>query len=352
MCRKLKVLSVVVNRTCNLSCKHCYFRTSSEGHSLANGEWLRFFSSLFAGVSPEVVSFAGREIFALPSSASLLFDVIRTRDSIQEHSEKRTEIGVITNGTLLDGYRDSLLHSPPDYFDISVEGKPETHDFVRGEGSFDRLRPNLFWLTEKFTGRVWLTPTLNRKNLYRLGDIVHFYNDRFGLNRYSFGFFVPNTGTDRSLVLKAGDYRHFVGSILPGLQKLPAFAAPVKMIFELDGNQRFLIDLLEKRGYLSGGQPLESEKIAFSNGIELVFNVARIPVGLWRSVRVSPEGYWIAAEDLLRVEEYEELAVTSLRTNDFDAVLLYNTGLDSRRYVELMNGPARRFAAQKVKVAS
>jgi len=354
LCRKLKVLSVVVNRTCNLDCKHCYFRTLSGGPSLAEGEWLRFFTSLFSGVSPSVVSFAGREIFALESSAQLFFDVISLRDTIQQQKDERTEIGVITNGTLLGEYRQSLLDFSPDYFDISVEGLPETHDFVRGKGAFDLLRPNLRWLTVRFPARVWLTPTLNKKNLYQLPDIVRFYGDRFSLKKFSFGFFVPNVDTDPALILSTEDYLSFIESLLPQIQELPASDEPVRIIFELDANQRLLIDLLERYGYISSGQPLTSEKIVFDNGIELVFNVARIPVGLWRSVRVSPEGYWIAAEDLLRVEEYDNLAVTSLRENDFDALRLYHMGLDSRRYFELMNGPAKRTVAKKCteKVAS
>jgi MoaA/NifB/PqqE/SkfB family radical SAM enzyme len=343
-----------VNRTCNLKCKHCYFRTSSEGLSLANSEWLKFFASLFADLSPSVLSFAGREIFALQSSAQLFFDVIRLRNNIQRSKNDRTEIGVITNGTLLAEYRNSLLHTPPDYFDISVEGLPETHDYVRGHGSFDKLETNLHWLSAHFQQRVWLTPTLNRKNLFQLQDIIQFYNDRFALDRFSFGFFVPNEDTDPELVLSSEHYHRFIDSVLPKIQEIAVrdTGEPVRVIFELDTNQKFLIDLLEQHGYIRHGQPLVSEKIMYDSGIELSFNIARIPVGLWRSVRISPEGHWIAAEDLLRVEEYDQLAVTTLRENDFDAKRLYHMGLDSRRYFELMHGSETRCDAKKLKVAS
>ena len=354
LCRKLKVVSAVVNRTCNLNCKHCYFRTSSEGLSLANSEWLKFFASLFDDLSPSVLSFAGREIFALQSSAQLFFDVIRLRNTVQKSKNERTEIGVITNGTLLDEYRNTFLLTQPDYFDISVEGLPETHDFIRGRGAFDRLRSNLQWLSAHFPHRVWLTPTLNRKNLFQLKDIIHFYNDRFALDRFSFGFFVPNADTAPELILSTENYHRFINSVLPQIQEIAVSRTeePVRVIFELDTNQKFLIDLLERHGYIRRAQTLVSEKIMYDNGIELSFNIARIPVGLWRSVRVSPEGYWIAAEDLLKVEEYDQLAVTTLRENDFDARRLYHMGLDSRRYFELMHGSETRHYAKKLKVAS
>lgn len=78
------------------------------------------------------------------------------RNKMQPIDKRRTEIGVITNGTLIHNYIDQLQEISPDYFDISIDGLPETHDAIRGKGTFKKLQSNLTWLTDSYPGQFGL----------------------------------------------------------------------------------------------------------------------------------------------------------------------------------------------------
>ncbi len=330
--RKLQVVSVVVNNECNLACRHCYLQTKPHDRYLTNTEWLKFFRSLLVDVNPQVLCFAGREIFASSVHAELFFDTIRLRDRLQKG--KKTQIGVITNALLLEQYREQLLKIRPDYIDVSADGPPQSYDAVRGRGAFSRLVPNLDWLSRHFGDTLWLTPTLHKDNMFNLHRWVPYYHRTFNITRFSFGFYAHLPYTDQKLLLKRHDYRRFAQSIIPELENIK-LRNPVNMVIELDANQHDLVTSLEEMGYLRPDMAFARDVLRLKNGLVLNFHVARKPVGLWKSVRVSPEGYWIAAEDLLRVREYPQLTTANVRECNYDANLLYMTGLDSRRYYSL-----------------
>jgi MoaA/NifB/PqqE/SkfB family radical SAM enzyme len=188
---RLEVLSVVLNNSCNLRCRHCYLEPESHEPFLNREEWCTFFTSVFRDLVPSVVSFAGKEIFSDHSSVGLLFEAIQTRDRLQRGAARRTHIGVITNGTLLHRFRERILECPADHIDVSVDGLPPVHNEIRGPGAFDQLAPNLHWLTEAFPDRVWLTHTLFTQNVRGLPEFVTFYERMFGQRRFSLGLYQP-----------------------------------------------------------------------------------------------------------------------------------------------------------------
>jgi hypothetical protein len=61
------------------------------------------------------------------------------------------------------------------------------------------------------------------------------------------------------------------------------------------------------------------------------------PIGLWRSARITPEGYWLGAEDVTRAKDYERYAVARARDHGLDARKLYNAGMASDRLRTLLN---------------
>jgi MoaA/NifB/PqqE/SkfB family radical SAM enzyme len=330
--RSLAVLSLVVNNRCNLNCRHCYFQVERETRQMTTDEWLQLLDSAYRKLEPTTVTFAGREIFAEPQSAELFISAIRLLR--QQRPKRRTEIGVITNATLLEPYREQLLTHPPDYFDVSVDGLQAQHDAIRGAGAWDQVALQLHWLQDQF-GSVWLTPTLNSANLSALPEMISFYRKEFGVRRFSVGFYVPMVYTDLDLGLSIKDFHFFTDDILIALEQLKG-VSDVEIVIELDENQKHLIRYLQAAGYLKNGGDIYSEDFLLDNGLNLTFNIARIPVGLWRSVRISANGGWIAAEDMLRVNEYDRLAVAWASDMNYDAEKLYQAGLASARLTELI----------------
>ncbi len=330
--RDLAVLSLVVNNRCNLGCRHCYFQVERDTKEMTTDEWLKLLDSAYRKLEPTIVTFAGREIFAEAQSAELFISAIRLLR--QQRPKRRTEIGVITNATLLAPYQDQLLANPPDYFDVSIDGLKAQHDAIRGAGAWDAAAGQLHWLQENF-GSVWLTPTLNSANISGLPEIISFYRKEFGVRRFSVGFYVPMVYTDLDLGLSIKDFRTFTDETLTALEQLKG-VSDVEIILELDENQKHLIRYLHAAGYLKNSGDISTEDFLLDNGLTLTFNIARIPVGLWRSVRVSAAGGWIAAEDMLRVNEYDRLAVAWAADYNYDAEQLYQAGLASGRLCELI----------------
>lgn len=331
---KLEVLSLLINNACNLRCKHCYLEAPNSRPHLKSEEWIAFLSSLFSRLRPSVVSFAGKEPLLNQKSTNLIFEAVRLRDRIQP-GDNKTQIGVITNGTLVHKYAAELLATPPDYFDISIDGLPGTHDEVRGPGAFEQLRPNLVWLAECFPERLWITHTLLEPNITMFPQFVEFYHRTFGLRKFSVGFYKPLRHTAQELGLRTEHYYGFVEDSLERLAEME-LDKPVEVIVEMDHTQGDLIEMFTSAGWIQSQEPISSDVHRFGNGLTLRINKTSIPVGLWRAVRVTPEGYWLAAEDLIRVKEYEQLAVANLRDHAFDAVRLYEVGLNSQRYRDLM----------------
>ncbi len=318
----LEVISVLINNACNLSCKHCYLQTKRFGKYLDHPEWMQFFASVFDDVNaPTILSFAGKEVFINQKSVSILLDAIKLRNRLQENDFKKTEIGVITNGTLLHNYKSQLLETPPDYIDVSIDGLPEAHNHIRGEGAFEQLAPNLRWLKSDFPGNVWITHTVLENNINSLPRFIEFYHTQYDIDKFSIGFYKQQEYTDTSIRLNLAHYLSFTDKILPALENL-TLAKPVEVIMEVDSTQPELLDTLTQAGWANPVDPISSVAHEYNNGLTLRVNTAREPVGR-RAVRITPEGYWLTAEDLIHVREYDRRAIANLRDFQFDKKRLY-----------------------------
>jgi hypothetical protein len=333
LARKLEVISVLTNNSCNLRCRHCYLNAPTYDRPLTPVEWRRFFHSLLSDVAPAVLSFAGKEPFLNRPSVGVLQDAVRLRNTLQ--GPRRTRIGVITNGTLVHRHASRLQEVAPDYFDISVDGLPAAHDAIRGTGAFAQLEPNLRWLVQEFgADRIWLTHTLTTATATTLSQVIEFYSSEFGIRCFSIGLFHPVANADAGLAFSKQQVSCFVAETL-GPLALARTASAVEVILDVDVLHADILSVLGECGWANSDAPFSDSTHRFANGVVLRIRTAAVAVGLWRSVRVTPEGYWLAAEDLIDVFNYRQRRTGSLRDANFDARCLYNTGLASQRHQEL-----------------
>ena len=341
--RSLSILSLLINNSCNLTCRHCYLEAPKSGQYLKHDEWMQFLTSVFADLRPEIICFAGKEAFHTRESVRVLLDAVRLRNKLQT-STRRSHIGVITNGTLLHHYRHELLEVSPDHWDVSLDGLPTIHDEIRGKGAFAQLEPNLEWLVENFSDRIWITHTVMEPNIDRLLRFVAFYHKAYGLRNFSLGFYRPTSYTDNSLELTAQHYYQFVQT-LPKLAEIE-LDSPVRLTFEFDSAQMDMIDLLTANGWADPVDDIAAVSHPFDNGLTLSVRTIRIPVGLWRSARVTADGFYVAAEDTIYAQEFARRAVANVRDFEFDAVRLYQAGVrhlaSSGRQIPQIETIARR----------
>jgi sulfatase maturation enzyme AslB (radical SAM superfamily) len=332
---RLSILSVVLNNLCPLSCRHCYLQPPAEEKTLPYEDWARFIQSAIANLRPEFLCFAGKEVFASTESANLVFESLNIRNRTQAHVATRTQIGIITNGILSERYIERLGSPCPDWIDVSLDGMPAIHDQIRGSGMFERTARQLPSLVNLMGERLWITSTLMATNLDTLPAFVSYVSDRFGIRRFSIGLYKSLPYTDEALGLP---FHIQAKNIVNAVLRLDEIGDAKDIIVKLDfdSSHRLLREQFAREGLLPETGILRSTVKRLSNGLSLGISTTDVPVGLWRAARVTHDGRWLAAEDVVDVREYIKRTTGSLREHDFDAVTLYRTGILHHRFKELV----------------
>lgn len=338
----LSVLSIVTNATCNLACRHCYLRPEGPAVGMQPEHWLKLLRSVFEHLRLHSICFSGKEVFARKDSASILFEAIRLRDRVRAHHDHRTRIGVITNGTLIGQYRDQLADCTPDWLDVSIDGTRERHDAIRGQGAFDMMARNLPWLTEMFGDRLWVTPTLMETNIDALPELVSSLYQEFGLRKFASGLYKPQTYTESSLRLQDVGREERILGVLNRLAEIGSVDG-IEVRLEFDSSDLALRERLEAERLIPPEGVLRVAERHFDNGVTVRFSTTSVRVGLWRAVRVTNEGLWVAAEDLVDASGYQHRAVGNVADFGFDARRAYEAGLEHRRFKELFGTTAPGF---------
>jgi len=165
------ILEIDATNRCNLSCVHCYhFKKPHEQDNISIKEWeIRFNKFYRQGV--RLVLFVGGE-------PALRQDVLFLASRIF------LGIGVISNGTVkIDPSLRNLII-------VSVDGKEETNDKLRGEGVFELIRKN--YSADK---RVVLNCVLSKLNYKEVPDIIKAAMD-LGVRGAVFDLYTPDVGED------------------------------------------------------------------------------------------------------------------------------------------------------------
>lgn len=115
---------------CNLSCKHCYL--DEEPSDMSYDMFTSIIDNIFALEHPikeRGIIFSGGE----PTMHSMISEFIT-----YVHDEYNQHIKMPTNGFRIPELVDSGIFHSDDGIQISVDGNKQTHDWLRGEGSYDQ----------------------------------------------------------------------------------------------------------------------------------------------------------------------------------------------------------------------
>jgi sulfatase maturation enzyme AslB (radical SAM superfamily) len=318
------IVSVLLNDICNLRCQTCYLENMDEPNSFSRREWNRFFESLFGDLKPNASVFVGKEVFAKDESVETMFDALEQRDRLQ--AQKITDIGVITNGTLLQKYKGRLERSSLDWIDISIDGPREFNDKIRGEGSYSKLERSLEWLSQSFQGdRLWVVPTLCDANSTQIAQMIEDLNKTYGINHYSIGLYKHRSSAPDLFSVGDGEVSRFVND----LSKIEVNSTTEVVLGYKAENPDYYSAMFNLPNSLS--ETVTKKEIDLGNLVRLNIQRNNRNIGLWRAVRVSSEGDWLAAEDLFDHLSYKQNAVTNLRDVGYDSRKAYEIGLQSPR---------------------
>ncbi|MCI0557145.1 MAG: radical SAM protein, partial [Nitrososphaera sp.] len=153
-------LALVVNNECNLKCAHCFLQIPQLSKKrLTASEWSRVIES---AVREEIGQYVivGKEVFmgnVGPEVISRLGNIRKQRPCVKT--------GLVTNGTLLHKHFERIETCDLNHMDISMEGAQADHDAIRGTGAFAAVRPNLEWAARLLGDRLFVTLTLQKRNL-------------------------------------------------------------------------------------------------------------------------------------------------------------------------------------------
>ncbi len=130
-------LSLNPTRRCNLRCRMCIQHRHSPVR-LPDLPWyqpdkelpLEAWIALFEEVT------AWRPVLFITGGEPLLYSHIL--DFIEEAKKRRLVVHLQTNGILLEKVADHLVELGVDMVTVSLDGPPPVHDFIRGQGTFER----------------------------------------------------------------------------------------------------------------------------------------------------------------------------------------------------------------------
>lgn len=161
---KYPTLQVHPYRRCNLRCLHCYTSSAPEVSERLDIDVLRPAVADAASLGYRVMSVSGGEPL-LYSDLGNLLHAARVAGMVTT---------VTTNGMLLDDRRIEVLSRDCNLVAVSLDGVPESHDFIRGAtGAFDRMSARLDGLRQSRIPFGFIF-TLTFHNVHELDWVARF----------------------------------------------------------------------------------------------------------------------------------------------------------------------------------
>lgn len=167
---------------CNLRCRHCHIAQNIDAHpelmaKLSYDEIVADLEALYKE-GARIAYFEGGETTIWKDGDKDLGDLIDAAKRIGYYN-----VGYTTNGTT------GKIFTNSDVISVSLDGPKDAHDFVRGEGVFDKLMKTLDEL--EFDGAVYANMVLQKGNLDRIKETLDVVKENKRLAGIIFNFITP-----------------------------------------------------------------------------------------------------------------------------------------------------------------
>lgn len=325
-------VSMVVNNECNLKCTHCFLQLPGLGRErLSPEEWKQVLDySVASGFGQYVI--AGKEPLVGKTGPAIIGWLTSLR---AQRPCVRT--GIVTNGTLINKHEALIRNADLSHMDISVDGCEPDHDAIRGEGAFARVRNNIEWAASLLGERLFLTMTLQKRNLVRVGDALLAFA-AMGARSVGISAFEQLPYNDHALALSPADLRSFFAS----LNRLERLDLPEGMFIQTDAciaEPLALLAFIESPWFDLDSMQIDGTGFLYShhhlaNGITLSFRFLPWPMGLESSVRVSADGELISVEDARHPRTYAVNSLANVRDFGFDFGAAYRAACAHPRHTQ------------------
>ena len=161
-------VSYFANNVCNLRCRHCYVAYERTDGGLDKQQWADVFEQCVALGGLTFGNVGKEPTLCWDKSISLLRWLAERRRLV-----RRLRFGLVTNATRLDERKAAdLVALAPDYLDISLDGVGETHDAIRGKGTYLQTTRNIAALPSDLREEVFISFTVNQWNIRTVPALV------------------------------------------------------------------------------------------------------------------------------------------------------------------------------------
>ncbi|MFH1034360.1 MAG: radical SAM protein [Pseudomonadota bacterium] len=213
-------LSVMVNSTCNLRCKHCDLPRFFDRYSgtLGTEEWGDLIDKLIKEYSPVAVSVSAMEPLLPDGSREKTVQILKVA------KRNGLRAGLVTNGMYAGEFL-SAWHaksSPLDFLDISIDGPPEVDKRIRGTKHLAAIEAFLkSGVSSEAVERVYISTALSQWNcsfkaITRHIDWVSELTDN---PRIVFLAIHPNEHVDKRLPLPGKRFEETISSLAKGSRR-------------------------------------------------------------------------------------------------------------------------------------
>ncbi|MDE2230989.1 MAG: radical SAM protein [Candidatus Omnitrophica bacterium] len=168
----LNDITIEITNHCQLHCQHCGIWAEKDRHEMSSSLVVRMMRQLLARYEVYFVSITGGEPFLNRNCGRVLkaMSFFRRRGQI-------SGFGVYSNAAYFEGVRRVMTAYGKDlsgmHMGISIDGRQEVHDRLRGPGAFGKSLKTIEWLAAHFGKDIILEFkfTINRLNYAELGDV-------------------------------------------------------------------------------------------------------------------------------------------------------------------------------------
>lgn len=174
-------VSLFVNRSCNLRCRHCYVAYTESENALSLPEWF--------GLLEEFLRLGARRYGIVGMEPTLVWE--KTLGILAFLANKRESgypiiSGMVTNAIRLDEKKcRDLLDVGLGYLDISLDGTQEIHDGIRGDGTYKETVGKIIQMPDALRKKLFISFTCTTENRTNFPALVHgLYNE--GVNQFVF----------------------------------------------------------------------------------------------------------------------------------------------------------------------
>jgi MoaA/NifB/PqqE/SkfB family radical SAM enzyme len=305
-------LSMAINNICNLKCKHCFLKYNSE-KDLSTEQWLQILdSSLELNLNQYVI--AGKEPFINNNIRPILKWLGKFKNN-----HKCISTGIVTNGTLLHNHFDQIADANLSYMDISLDGIPEDHNYIRGNGMFEKTFQNVLWASN-YIENLFATMTLNSKNITNINTAIALFNS-IGIKNIGISPIENFNHIDNNLNLSENQLKIFFNNLktLGELHLSPntfiqidTGITELQTLLSFVASEWFDIDKIQIDG--TGFAYIQYK---LKNEATLSFRILLYEMDIDSSVRITSDGHLIAVNDARNPIEYTNNSLANIKNFNY-----------------------------------